>query len=289
MFCFILISISTQIVSAQEQSQDDINLLDVYALDSSCLTEESCDAWRPDSLIEYFGADWCDPCREVESEIGQVNRSRSVIVHHHPSPLDYTFLDHSKIKFDYEYRLLFIPSIVINGNGLLTGSSQALEINQVIDDSNSSFSGIDEITYQNGTLYWNASDGYKLNIWKLEDTQHEFENYSHPHLATSFLSFDSANKSANISSWMSNWDGRLVFLLEDTGPMKLKPASNQPTGEIEFNQGDKQNGGISVIKEIKPSTLAIITGLVLFAALLPALIMFQGLRNLDPEDSSSEE
>ena len=281
--------ISVVNVSAQDNQVDEGSILDVNALDSTCLNEESCDAWRPNNLVEYFGADWCEPCREGEDEIDQMNRSKTVIIHHHPSTSDLTFLNHSSIKFDYYYRLLFIPSIVINGNSLLTGSSQALEINQVMDNSTSAFSGIDDITFQNGTLYWNATEGYNLNVWKLENTPHEFENYSHQYLARSHLSFESGNKSANITTWMNNWNGRLVFLLEDPGIVKLTSASYQPTGEIEFNQVDDEGNNISLIDDIKPATLALASGLILFAILLPALIMFHSLSKLDVDDTTSEQ
>ena len=242
LLCFMLLSIPLSNVSGQE-SHDDIGLLlDVHALDSTCLTEETCNSWRAEHFVEYFGADWCEPCREVEEQISQINKSKTVVVSHHPSISDLTFLDQSKLKIDTIYRLLFIPSIVIDGSSLLTGSSQTLEINQVLEKSNTTFGGINDISYNNGTLFWNATGGYNLKVWKLQNTAHEFENYSHPYLATSYLSLDSGNKSANLSSWMANWDGRLVFLLEDPGVVKLTSASSQPTGGMEFNQVDDDNG-----------------------------------------------
>jgi hypothetical protein len=193
------------------------------------------------------------------------------------------------MKFDNQYRLLFIPSIVINGESLLTGSSQALELNQVLENHNNSFSGISDISYLNGTLFWNASDGYNLNIWKLEDTKHEFENYSHPHLATSLLSFKSENKSANLSEWLENWNGRLVFMLEDIGSAKLVSASSQPTGNFDFNQDDKKQYNDEQEAELNPALIAIITGLIMFTILLPGLIMFQGLRKFEAEIPTDEQ
>tara|TARA_B110000003_G_scaffold236808_1_gene241641 strand:+ start:1380 stop:2339 length:960 start_codon:yes stop_codon:yes gene_type:complete len=264
-------------------------LLDVHVLDSTCLTEESCNSWRPSNLIEYFGADWCEPCMEVEEEISNIDSNQSVIIQHHPSPSDLTFFQQSNMKFENQYRLLFIPSIVINGESLLTGSSQALEINQVLHNQNNSFTGISDINYHNGTLFWNASEGYNLNIWKLEETKHEFENYSHPNLATSLLSFKSENSSANISQWLENWDGRLVFMLEDIGSAKLVSASSQPTGNFNFNNDDSKQSEEIKNEQLDPSVMAIITGLIMLAILLPALIMFQGLRKFEPGDTPKEE
>ena len=288
MLLIISLAPSNGIAEEVENTESRV-LLDVHVLDSTCLTEESCNSWRPVNLIEYFGADWCEPCMEVEEEISSIDSNQSVIIQHHPSPSDLTFFQQSNMKFENQYRLLFIPSIVINGESLLTGSSQALEINQVLQNQNNSFNGISDINYDNGTLFWNASEGYNLNIWKLEDTKHEFENYSHPHLATSLLSFKSENNSANISQWLENWDGRLVFMLEDIGSAKLVSASSQPTGNFNFNNEDSKQSEEIKNGQLDPSIIAIITGLIMLAILLPALIMFQGLRNFEPEDTPKEE
>ena len=287
---FLVISlIPSNIIAEELEDQNNRVLLDVHVIDSSCLNEESCISWRPHNLVEYFGADWCEPCIEVEDEIRDVDTNQSVIIQHHPSTSDQTFFSQSKMKFDNQYRLLFIPSIVINGESLLTGSSQALELNQVLENHNNSFSGISDISFLNGSLFWNASDGYNLNIWKLEDTKHEFENYSHPHLATSLLSFKSENKSANISEWLENWNGRLVFMLEDIGSAKLVSASSQPTGNFDFNQDDKKQYNDEQEAELNPALIAIITGLIMFTILLPGLIMFQGLRKFETEIPTDEQ
>ena len=274
----VLISIPIENVDAEESNlEEKITLLDVRVLDSSCLNEESCNAWQPSNLIEYFGADWCEPCLEIEEEIDKIDYNDSVIIQHHPSLDDLSFLQYSKLKFDNQYRLLFIPSIVINGQGLLTGSSQGLEVNQAIKEFNGSFNGIDDLELNNGTLYWNASSGYYLNLWMLEETPHEFENYSHQNLATSFLSFDSGNKSADISNWTNDWKGRIVFMLEDPGVANLTSASSQPLGNFDFNEQQNSSDEELNLDEMNPSTLALLVGIFLFLILLPALIMFLGL------------
>ena len=226
---------------------------------------------------------------EVEQEISNIDSNRSVIIQHHPSTSDNTFFSQSKMKFENQYRLLFIPSLVINGESLLTGSSQALEISQVLQQQNRTYSGISDINYQNGTLFWNASEGYNLNIWMLEDTMHEFENYSHPNLATSLLSFHSGNKSANISEWLEDWDGRLVFMLEDVGSAELTSASTQPTGNFNFNQEEYKQNDTEEDATLNPKILAIVTGLIMFTILLPGLIMFQGLRKFEDENPPDEQ
>ena len=275
----LVVSSSVEFVTSEDSNfQEKITLLDVHVLDSSCLNEESCQSWQPENLIEYFGADWCEPCLEIEQEINQLDFNQSVVIQHHPSTIDLTHLEYSKLKFDNQYRLLFIPSIVINGQGLLTGSSQGLEINKAVDEINSSFDGINNIELNNGTLYWNASSGYNLNLWMLEETPHEYENYSHQNLATSFLSFESGNKSANISTWIKNWNGRIVFMLEDPGIANLTSASSQPLGNFDFSQEQKITDEQTEVEDLNPSTLALLVGILLFLVLLPALIMFQGLR-----------
>ena len=37
-------------------------LHDVAVFSAACMVNESCEAERPTHLIEYFSADWCEPC-----------------------------------------------------------------------------------------------------------------------------------------------------------------------------------------------------------------------------------
>ena len=88
---------------------------------------------------------------------GDTNFNEIALIQHHPSVLDNSYLNHSKTVFEQEYRLLFIPSLVVNSNGLLTGSAQGIELNQSLANINTNFSGINDISIENGMLFWNTS------------------------------------------------------------------------------------------------------------------------------------
>ena len=103
-------------------------LLDAAVLDASCLSN-TCEGYRPDHLIEYFSADWCEPCEQVSEQLRNLTNPHHVVLQHHPSPEDSTFLSASKLRNDADYRLLFLPSLVIDGEHLLTGTRQAMDMN----------------------------------------------------------------------------------------------------------------------------------------------------------------
>ena len=122
-------------VQAQEQvttQQETIfgHTIDVMIIDSECLDEQLCHAWRPLHLIEYYGADWCEPCLDVELSLENIDTTKYAVIQHHPSVLDSSYLNFSNQRYETDFRLIFIPSIVIDGEGLLTGTKQANELNQ---------------------------------------------------------------------------------------------------------------------------------------------------------------
>ena len=58
--------------ASAQPNQEEANagaLLDVMVLSASCLSNESCEADRPAHLIEYFSADWCEPCQQVSEQL----------------------------------------------------------------------------------------------------------------------------------------------------------------------------------------------------------------------------
>ena len=158
-------------------------LLDVRYLSYECLTSSTCEPTQPDHLIEYFSADWCEPCLQVSDQLNNLSENGSVMLQHHPSTFDETFLSDSKLRFDVEYRLLFYPSIVVDGSFLLTGSRQALDLNATMANSSTNWSGLDSIEYVNETLSWNISNDEIVRIWQLEPTPHTSLNRTHSNLA----------------------------------------------------------------------------------------------------------
>ena len=76
------------------------SLLDVAFMPTSCLKNETCDAHRPVHLIEYFSADWCEPCVEVGEALNGMANNQTIVLQHHPSPQDSTFFSDSKQRND---------------------------------------------------------------------------------------------------------------------------------------------------------------------------------------------
>ena len=279
----VILPITSSAEYSAKESQSGID--DVFFLDLPCDLNSTCEVSRPIHLIEYFGADWCEPCESLELFLDTLDFNEIALIQHHPSVLDYSYLNHSKIVFEQEYRLLFIPSLVVNSNGLLTGSTQGIELNQSLANINTNFSGIDDISIENGMLFWNTSTEHNLTIWRLEETVHEYHNRSLPYLAVERITVTNENHQYNISKLLNHSNGRLVFILQDNEqPKPLQSISTSPTGDKALSEGEEEinqlfahDGGYD---------LAVITFVLLFLALLPALISF---RNLQKQDSAEAE
>ncbi len=279
----VLMILASPITSSAEESsqqpQNDMQsgLIDVYYLDLPCDINSTCEVSKPAHLVEYFGADWCEPCESLELFLNSLNFDDVALIQHHPSVLDQSYLNHSKEVFDKEYRLLFIPSLVVNSNGLLTGSTQGVELNQSLMNIDSEFEGLDDISVQNGMLFWNTSTQHNLTIWKLEQTEHEYDNRTLPYLAVERLTITNDNRQHDISPWLNHFDGRLVFILQDdTYPKPLQSISTSPTGEKYLSDGEDDTDHL--FAHDGGYDLAIITFVILFLALLPALISFRNLQ-----------
>ena len=256
--------------------------IDVMVIDSECLEEQVCHAWRPLQLIEYYGADWCEPCLDVEVSIENIDTTKYAIIQHHPSVLDYSYLNFSNQRYEIDFRLIFIPSLVINGEGLLTGTKQATELNQSLSKNQTEFFGINELNISNSMLNWNTSTNYTLKIWKTESTSHEFDNRNLSHLAVDYMEINHEQSQLNLTDWLDNWTGRLIFTLESDGIRVLTSLSQSPTGDMDFNSEDQTTGILS--KSDDSPKLAIMVFIALFVALLPALIMWKGLQNMNTDE-----
>ena len=65
-----------------------------------------------------------------------------------------------------------LPSLVIDGKGLLTGSSQGLELKSITvlsQRSTSSAMGLEKCgLFVNGNLTWQASQGDRVSVWRTD-------------------------------------------------------------------------------------------------------------------------
>ena len=244
-------------------------LLDVMVLSPSCLGNESCEAHRPAHLIEYFSADWCEPCRQVSDQLQMYSDPSVVVLQHHPSPQDTTFLSDSKLRNDMDYRLMFYPSLVVDGTHLLTGTRQAMDLNLTLENKSSEWSGLEQVRLNNGTLQWNASTNGTLAAWLVAPVPHETTGELHPSVAYRRLSApaDAGELVLNAEPWMDNTS--VVILLEREGVRALNVASLAPTGSLDPNDGGEDLPGRERENE---GTLPLLVGLSLVLALLPAMV-----------------
>ena len=241
-------------------------------LDEACLEQEACEPVRPEHFVEYFGADWCEPCKVLDGDLDALNRTDTFVIQHHPSVVDASFLSASKLRFENEHRLLFLPSLVIDGQGLLTGSSQGLELSNALSQRSTSYSGLSEIELDNGSLTWQASQGDRVSVWRTEAIEHPNRNRTHPTLATDMMQFNASNGSGNISNLIEDFNGSLVVMLEQTGVYRLvNDSTNSASGFELYDTSD--TGQMMGTQGMSPGQRASLWTGILLAALAPAMYM----------------
>jgi len=247
-------------------------MYDVMIFDSSCLNSTSCTGERVEHLVEYYGADWCESCELIDEEIDALNRTDTFVIQHRPSVIDVSFLSASKLRFENEHRLLFLPSLVIDGEGLLTGSSQGLELSNVLSQRSTSYDGLSDMELVNGNLTWQASQGDRVSVWRTETMEHANQNRTSPTLVTDMMQFNASNGTGNVSSLLENLNGSLVVVLEQTGVYQLVSDSSNPVGGVELYDGT-DTGQIIGTQGMSPEQRASLWTGILIVALAPALYM----------------
>jgi hypothetical protein len=172
---------------------------------------------------------------------------------------------------------------VIDGEGLLTGTKQANELNQSLPNNQTEFFGINELNITNSILSWNTSTNHTLKIWKTKSTAHEFDNRNLSHLAVDYIQLNHDQSQLDLTNWLDNWTGRLIFTLESNGIRMLNSLSQSPTGDMDFTN---EQATVPIFSKTDDSPmLAIIVFIALFVALLPALIMWKRLQRIDNDES----
>ena len=259
---------------------DDGDTISVQYIDYSCYQQSlECQATESEHIVEYFGADWCEPCQIVEDSLAMMNRTDTVILQHHASVEDYTYLNYSKLRYDAKFRLLFIPSLVIDGNGLLTGSSQSFDLNKSLNNHTGLLNNsLSDVILKNGIVRWNHSSGQTLTIWRLDSTQHDSRNFTHQYLASDSITIDlndpniSSDGGVNITGLLQNWTGRLIFILENNGSPQLQSYSDKTATNMEFNEDEDE-----VQNQLKTSNSAHYAGIwfvIMLILITPAIILW---------------
>ena len=273
---------------------DEGALHDVAVFPAACMVNESCESERPTHLIEYFSADWCEPCVKVSDHLrNNTNETEShiAVIQHHPSPVDLTYFSPSKLRNDADYRLSFLPSLVVDGTHLLTGTRQALDLNDVMNGKTTQWNGLQTMMLANGTLTWNNSLVGTVSAWYVAPVPHETSDVVHPSVA---YHHQTANASAGElvlkESIMVNGTS-LVVLLETAGVRNLTVASLSPTGSMDLNTGVSEDANKTASRT--EYTFAALLSALLVLALLPAIVthinLTRGSKSVEGAKLGSEE
>lgn len=271
----LLLSVGVATGAQTDTSTDEGQLLDVRVFSQECLNNASCEPTKPPHIVEYFSADWCEPCVQVGDQLSNLSSEEAIVLQHHPSSQDATFLSASKLKYDHEFRLLFYPSIVVDGQNLLTGSRQALDLNSVMENSTPSWSGLESLRVENATLSWDASLNGTVSVWMLAPTPHQLSGKIHPAVAYEHLAVEAIEGSITLDEEGLRENTSFVVLLEQPGRRTLTVASLAPTGSVDVSDG----------REVATTTLtgwfdadfAMVVGLVLVLSLAPAFVIHREL------------
>ena len=270
-------------------------MYDVKTFEVDCaLTNETCIANETTHFIEYFSADWCEPCALVSEELESLNRSDTTVVQHHPSPADLHFYSESNIRLYETYGFWGVPDVVLNGEGLLVGPSQSNELEATLDNFTREWNGFLELTLANGTLSWQADDGHVVHVWITKNRPHEYTYADQPLVVTNHAyanvtdqvfnytndtnqteeTYHIYNSSMNISDLLDGNVTSIVVTLETPGRIPLSRASSLSSqgydlvdeGPNDFVPTDSKTGS--------ESDFAIAVFGFMLAAIIPAFIMY---------------
>jgi len=273
-----------------DNDEQSASIHDVKTFDAQCaLTNQTCIGSSTTHLIEYFSADWCEPCNLVSAELDGLNRTDVTILQHHPSPADLHFLSDSKFRFESTYGFWGVPDLVLNGEGLLTGPSQSLELGRVLDNFSREWSGFTSISINNGTLSWASDDGDEVHVWITENNVHEFNNKDQPRVVNHHIAVSNDNQTLDLSEFINNNTTNIVVTLESPGRFELRSAStlsSQGYALIDENANEIDEG---IKNKGQEYDMAIAVFGLSMAALIPALIMYARTARNEPILSSESE
>jgi hypothetical protein len=273
-------------IQATEDAQDDERgaLYDVRLVPASCLLGGDCNITQPTHLVEYYGADWCEPCEPVADELQNLTSEEGFVLQHHASPSDETFLSASKLRYDHEFRLIFIPSLVVDGADLLTGTRQAMDLDAVLNGSEPFSNDLDSLSANGTALSWNLTSDLSVRVWYVEPTAHETKDRIHPTLARAFVEVNASDGYLNATVFDLSENGTLVVMLERPGVRTLNIPSLAPTGPMDLSDGDV--GSTDNTSKLGSGWWALGAMIALGAMLTPALLMHRGLmREMPPKQT----
>ena len=279
----LLVLIPTSTGHGTQSDDEAASIHDVKTFDVQCaLTNDTCIASSTTHLIEYFSADWCEPCDLVSAELNALNRTDVTVLQHHPSPLDLHFLSDSKFRFETTYGFWGVPDLVLNGEGLLTGPSQSQELGLVLDNFSREWSGFTSISLNNGTLSWASDDGDEVHVWITENGAHEINNQDQINVVHHHMAIGSENQTLDISNFINENTTNIVVTLESPGRFELRSASTLSSQGYSLIDEESDQNGLEITKQGREYDMAIAVFGLSMAAFIPALIMYVRIVRNEP-------
>ena len=242
-------------------------IADVLVVDLNCEENHTCVS-RPSNIVEYYGADWCEECPAVEDQLRNVTGNSSIILSHRPSSSDDFWLQESKERFLDVYGLWGYPTIAVDGHYILAGPTQSQELNSLLSESESNYSGISNLTLSDGNISLEGNfTNMSIDIWTL----HADDNLTY--LVTNHTNYSQTN-SVDISG------DKLVIVLSKPGYIALISGSSMPANDYTPDVGIDSIE--TEIDSISGSTVIIITILLLMISLPATYQLFQVMRTPPP-------
>jgi hypothetical protein len=239
-------------------------IVDVIVIDLQCEENQTCVS-RPSNLVEYFGADWCTECPEVEEQLNETSNQSALILSHRPSSSDDFWLQESRDRFLGVYGLWGYPTLIIDGHYILAGPTQSRELDGLLFESISNYSGITNVTLDNETLTVEGMfDGQIIDVWTVASTSKLTNKViNHTNLSeTNLVSIDGE---------------KLVVVISQPGFIDLVPGSSMPANDY------IPEGGLDEMDEdrssVKGSTVIIITVLLMIITLPATYQLLQVIRS----------
>ena len=266
----VLLIVLQSNVSAQTNNQFGSTQA-IFSIDLSCYHEQnsSCDVHQVSHIIEYFGAEWCEPCDSVSPFVNNMSSDDIVVVQHSSSISDETWLSQSSQRFSYEYRLLLYPSLVIDGTTLLTGTRQATMLNESILNSTANWSVVEGLVMNGTTITWENQLNATVTAWVIEPTMHGRTKTVQPFLAVNAIRNDASSMELNLSSVDLSNATSIVLMFETPGIRNLTTKTILPITNAELENHDVNLSGGSERSILTP----IIWSVVLILCILPAIYL----------------
>ena len=248
----------------QEDVHSEGYIVDVIVIDLQCEENQTCVS-RPSNIVEYFGADWCTECPEVETQLNETSNQSALILSHRPSSSDDFWLQESRDRFLSVYGLWGYPTLTIDGHYILAGPTQSRELDELLFESISNYSGITNVSLDNDNLTVEGSfDGLVIDVWTVT--------------STSNLTNKVTNHTNLSETNLVDVDGeKLVIVISQPGFITLVPGSSMPANDY------IPEGGLDEIVEkgnsVKGSTVIIITVLLMIITLPATYQLVQVIRS----------